>query len=261
MKQVFTDMMGRQVEMNFPPQRIVSLVPSQTELLCDLGLTDEVIGITKFCVHPQEWFNNKTRVGGTKQLAIEKIASLQPDLIIANKEENTQEQIEALAKRFPVWISDINTLEEALQMITMVGEITDRKAPALQLTKEIGEGLEKLRNKQQKLPAKKVAYFIWYRPWMATGCHTFIHDLLMASGWKNAFENRERYPEITPEQLREANPELVFLSSEPFPFKEKHGRELQEILPQATLKFVDGEMFSWYGSRMLKAIKYIQDLS
>src|ERR1700741_3198050 len=108
----FIDQTGRKISIPQIPQRIISLVPSQTELLFDLGLDKEVVGITKFCVHPPEWFQTKTRVGGTKQLKIDLIKQLQPDLIIANKEENVKEQIEELEKHFPVWISDVNNLED-----------------------------------------------------------------------------------------------------------------------------------------------------
>ena len=112
-----TDQTGRSITIPDSPKRIISIVPSQTELLFDLGLSDEVIGITKFCVHPEEWFRKKTRVGGTKQLNMETIRSLQPDLIVANKEENEQVQVEDIAKEFPVWISDIKTLSDAKRMI------------------------------------------------------------------------------------------------------------------------------------------------
>ena len=163
----YKDMMGRMVEIKSPPGRIVSVVPSQTELLYDLGLEDEVVGITKFCVHPDSWFRNKTRVGGTKQLHLDKIGELQPDLIIANKEENTREQIEALAAEFPVWISDIKTVDQGVEMIAMIGEITGRETEAANIINEIRSGFENLRINPV---GKKVAYFIWYRPWMAAGC-------------------------------------------------------------------------------------------
>ena len=112
---IFTDQTGRKITLDKPPHRIISLVPSQTELLYDLGLHNEVIGITKFCVHPQEWFQHKTRVGGTRQINIDIIHELRPDLIIANKEENVKEQVEELAGYYPVWISDVKHLEAAYE--------------------------------------------------------------------------------------------------------------------------------------------------
>lgn len=258
MRRIFTDMMERAVDISYPPKRIVSVVPSQTELLCDLGLDEEVVGITKFCVHPESWYRNKTRIGGTKQLNIEKIRELQPDLIIANKEENTKEQIETLAAEFPVWISDIQTLDEALQMIGGVGEITGREDRANKIVQDVRAGFGSL---QKAVAPHNVAYFIWYKPWMSVGADTFISHMISTIGWQNAFASKLRYPEIDLHELKAANPRLVLLSSEPFPFKEKHVGEIKAVLPDAKVLLVDGEMFSWYGSRMLKAAAYFKDLT
>ncbi len=251
-------MMGREVEYSYPPKRIVSVVPSQTELLYDLGLDEEVVGITKFCVHPEAWFRSKTRIGGTKQLYIDKIRDLKPDLIIANKEENTQDQIEELAKEFPVWLSDIQNIPQALQMIQVVGQLAGKEHKAAGIVDHVVGGFNAL--KRATAP-KRVAYFIWYKPWMSVGKDTFISNMIHTIGWQNVFADRSRYPEITLEELKEYNPELVLLSSEPFPFKEKHIDEIKAILPNADVKLVDGEMFSWYGSRMLKAVGYMQAIS
>lgn len=254
---IISDMMGRDVAFNYPPKRIVSVVPSQTELLADLGLHDEVVGITKFCIHPESWFRSKERIGGTKKLDIEKIKALQPDLIIANKEENEQEQIEELAKHFPVWISDIHNLPQALQMIQVVGQLTGTDGKANELVDEIVNGFTQLHT---STTAKRVAYFIWYNPWMSVGHDTFISNVIHTIGWKNVLSDKSRYPEITLEELKTYNPELVLLSSEPFPFKEKHIAEVKAALPDAEVKLVDGEMFSWYGSRLKEAVGYLQQL-
>jgi len=254
---IYTDMLGREVSIPYPPRRIISLVPSQTELLFDLGLQDEVVGITKFCVHPNDWFRNKTRVGGTKLVNIDKVCSLQPDLIIANKEENEKDQVDALAAEFPVWISDIKTLEDALEMMRGVGLITNREEQANSIITDISNGFSSL---QKAANPRRAAYFIWYKPWMSVGSDTFISHMLNAIGWENAFADKQRYPEIEPEELAKRNPELVLLSSEPFPFKEKHIAEIKDILPHARVALVDGEMFSWYGSRLLKAIPYFSQL-
>jgi ABC-type Fe3+-hydroxamate transport system substrate-binding protein len=257
MTKSFTDMMGRGVKVPFPPRRIISVVPSQTELLYDLGLDDEVVGITKFCVHPEGWFRDKTRVGGTKTLNLEKIRALQPDLIIANKEENDQEQIETLAKEYPVWVSDISTIEEALRMIDGVGAIVNREAKANELIKDIVSGFESLQRSALK---KRVAYLIWYQPWMAAGADTFISNMIETIGWENVFKDQGRYPEISIEALKEYRPDVVLLSSEPFPFKDRHAAEIKEAMPEVDVKLVDGEMFSWYGSRMLKAVSYFSEV-
>ncbi|RYD57343.1 MAG: cobalamin-binding protein [Sphingobacteriales bacterium] len=257
MRRSFTDMMGRVVDIPFPPKRIISVVPSQTELLYDLGLDEEVVGVTKFCVHPERWFRSKTRIGGTKQLNLDKIRELQPDLIIANKEENTKEQIEALAAEYPVWISDIHTLDEALRMITGVGEITGKVQAAENIIAQVQQGFGALSKASQ---ARRVAYFIWYRPWMSVGTDTFISNMIETIGWQNVFADKQRYPEVDLSELVAANPELVLLSSEPFPFKEKHIQEIKAVLPDAIVLLVDGELFSWYGSRMLKAGEYFNEL-
>ena len=250
-------MLGKEICISFPIKRIISLVPSQTELLYDLGLDEEVIGITKFCVHPEEWFRNKTRIGGTKQLNIEKIQSLKPDLIIANKEENEKEQIEILEKYFPVWTSDIKNVDDALRMIHSVGMLVNKEEDVERISQTIISRFGKL---QKTALPKRVAYFIWYKPWMSVGGDTFINDIIERIGWENVLKDRLRYPEITLEELADYNPELILLSSEPFPFKEKHIAEVKKILPNAEVKLVDGEMFSWYGSRMMKAVDYFKEL-
>ncbi len=238
------------------PKRIISLVPSQTELLHDLGLEEEVIGITKFCVHPEKWFRTKTRIGGTKTIDIEKIKQLQPDLIIANKEENEKEQVEALQSIAPVWMSDIHTLEDALQMIRIVGDITFRKEQATRIAATIANNFATLHPIQEQ----SALYLIWRKPWMTIGKDTFIHHMMSHIGLRNVYEDLGRYPEISEENMKDRNPSLVLLSSEPYPFKEQHIAELQRILPEAKIMLVDGEMFSWYGSRLLYSTAYFKEL-
>lgn len=250
------DMLGRSVRINHPPARIVSLVPSQTELLASLDLEEEVVGITKFCIHPEEWFRKKTRIGGTKTIDIDRILSLNPDLVIANKEENERSQVEALATKVPVWISDIETFSDALRMIREVGIITDRRARASELAIEIEEAFASLAQSN----SRRVAYFIWRNPWMCVGHGNFIHDILSRMGWENVFSDKARYPEITLDELAARLPDLVILSSEPYPFKQVHIDELQRSLPDAKIILADGEMFSWYGSRLNKAAVYLQEL-
>ncbi|HEY0272114.1 MAG TPA: helical backbone metal receptor [Chitinophaga sp.] len=252
--QHFKDQLQRTVRLAFPPRRIVSLVPSQTELLHYLELNAEVVGITKFCIHPQEWFRTRTRVGGTKQLNLEVIRSLQPDLVIANKEENEQAQIAALEKSYPVWISDIHTLPDAYDMILRVGALTGRDAPAAYLVQELQRRFAAL---PAARPPRKTAYFIWRNPWMVAAAQTFIDAMLQRCGLVNVFAGMTRYPQLTIPQLQAVQPELVLLSSEPYPFGRQHVAELQAIYPQAEIRLVDGEMFSWYGSRLLHAAEYL----
>lgn len=251
----FTDQMGRTITLSAPPQRIISVVPSQTELLHDLGAS--VAGITKFCVHPEEWFRSITRIGGTKQLKLDQIAALQPDLIIANKEENEKAQIDALAERFPVWISDIRNLDDSLDMITSIGNIVQRADAAHAIVQAIRHQFAALQPAVPDIPA---AYFIWREPWMVAGGDTFIHEMMKRCGFRNVFADIPRYPAVTLSHLAASACKLVLLSSEPYPFKEKHIAEIREYLPDADIRLVDGEMFSWYGSRLLYAPAYFQQL-
>jgi ABC-type Fe3+-hydroxamate transport system substrate-binding protein len=239
------------------PQRIISLVPSQTELLADLQLDDRVVGITKFCVHPGHWFRTKTRIGGTKQLKMDTIHQLKPDLIIANKEENVKEQVEELAQHYPVWVSDVNTLEDAYDMIMHIGKLTGTEERANKITDEIIKSFSEL---QRLNDQPRTAYLIWKDPYMTAGADTFIHSMLDAAGFNNIFSHLNRYPEVTIEQLQTARCELLLLSSEPFPFKQKHIEELQDYLPTTRILLVDGEMFSWYGSRLRFSPLYFNQL-
>ena len=256
MQQSFTDRLGHNITIPFPPKRIVSLVPSQTELLFDLGLTTEIVGLTKFCIHPKIKTSGVFKVGGTKNLSIADIRKLQADLIIGNKEENNQADIELLQKEFPVWMSDIYTLEDAIQTIAEIGALVDRKPEAAYLNHLIDVGFRDLQQLAlEKQINQTVAYAIWRNPYMFAGRHTFIADLLAKLGLRNVIA-QDRYPEISVSVLVELNPQLIFLSSEPYPFKEKHIAELQMELPNAKIILVDGEMFSWYGSRLVAAVQY-----
>ncbi|SFH25423.1 ABC transporter substrate-binding protein [Pedobacter insulae] len=257
MRKSFTDQMGRTITINYPPKKIVSLVPSQSELLFDLGLTNEIIGITKFCIHPIEKFAGCTKVGGTKKLKLNLIRELQPDLIIGNKEENTQSEIEALMQDFPVWMSDITNLEDALHTIHQIGELVDRSPEAAYLNHLINTGFTDLQTLAlSKNINKRAAYLIWKDPYMFAGQHTFIDDILRKIGLTNVVK-QSRYPSMDLEELKAENCELILLSSEPYPFKEKHIEEIEAAFPHSKVMLVDGEMFSWYGSRLVKAVEYL----
>lgn len=260
MEKIFTDQLGREVSISFPPQKIISLVPSQTELLFYLGLGEAIVGITKFCIHPAAQFQKKTKIGGTKNLNFDKIASLQPDLIIGNKEENEKDQIEKLAQHFPVWMSNVNHLDDAFDMITQIGALTDRAEKAAELNRNLKQLFSGFRKTTEAIPPKSAAYLIWRKPYMVAAENTFINEMLKIAGFKNVFDHLQRYPSITPEQLAKAAPDIVLLSSEPYPFKEKHLVEIREICPKSMIRLVDGEMFSWYGSRLLQAVRYFETL-
>lgn len=238
--------------------RIISVVPSQTELLHYLGLEHDVVGITKFCIHPKEWFHSKARIGGTKKVNFEKIAELGPDLIIANKEENEKAQVEELAKHYNVWVTDVNNLDDAISMIRDIGRLTGREETAAALGNEITRKFSQLKKDILSVKKIKTAYFIWQNPNMVAGGGTFINDMMHYCGFENIFANLDRYPQISIEQIKNENGELILLSSEPFPFKEKHKEAMQKELPDMEIKLVDGEMFSWYGSRLLESADYFR---
>lgn len=254
----FKDQCGREIQLKDFPLRIISTVPSQTELLCSLGLENNIVGITAYCVHPKNLLADKQVIGGTKDLQIEQILKLEPDLIIANKEENVKQQIEKLAETIPVWISDVETLEQGLDLISEIGELTSRKLEAEKLLSLIISEKELI----EKAPLLKTLYFIWKDPFMAAGNSTYIGNVLNFNGLQNiAPTNVERYPQMAFDKLNDFDPELILLTSEPYSFNTKEAHELALKFPNALVKIVDGEMFTWYGSRVLLAMKYFQKLT
>jgi len=252
---IFTDQMGNKITLEKIPERIVSLVPSQSEFLWDIGLHKQLTGITKFCIHPAEMFTTISRIGGTKKLNIEKIRSLNPDIIIGNKEENEKEQIEILQKEFNVWMSDIYNLGDAFEMMNKLGKITGKKEAAA----SIAEIIKKSFNDLPSQSIGKAIYLIWKNPYISAGKNTFIDEMMKYCGFENAI-SENRYPELNEEKIREINPEFILLSSEPYPFSEKHIAEFQKLCPHAKIIVVDGELFSWYGSRLQYAADYFLSL-
>lgn len=250
------DAVGHELLIEAPPQRIVSLVPSQTELLFDLGIGGRVAGVTKFCVHPAEARADRPRVGGTKSPDIGRIRALAPDLVLANREENRAEDIAAIREFAPVYVTDVNTLPQALSMVRAVGFAVGAEARAAHMAADIERAFAELPRRD----GLRCAYLIWRKPWMAAGGGTFIGDLLSRLGLNNVFDERPRYPQLTAADLAAAAPDLLLLSSEPYPFKPAHAAELAAVLPQARIVPVDGEMFCWPGSRLLAAAGYFRDL-
>lgn len=256
----YTDARGSTIQQfKKQPTRIVSLVPSQTELLCHLGLDKEVTGITKFCIHPERWFRAKTRVGGTKNVDINAVKKLQPDLIIASKEENVQEQIEALAGSFPVWVTDVTNLDNALEMIEAIGCLTGKGEAATFLKAHIANAFGQL-NEIRNAKRYRACYLIWNDPYMTVGGDTFIHDMMHRAGFENLFAHEKRYPHVSIDMLQNSNCEVLLLSSEPYPFSDKHAAFFQTHLPYTKISLVDGGLFSWYGSRLQWAPAYFTKL-
>lgn len=247
------DATNYEIELTQPPQKIVSLVPSQTELLFDLGLESRVIGITKFCIHPQQWRKSKVIVGGTKKINREKLLELAPDLVIANAEENTKEDVLWCRNHFATFTTDVHDYASALMMIKSLGEITNTREKSSEIVQKIESQFEQL---VPIVGQPTTLYFIWKSPWMVAGTGNFIGDMLTKIGLKNLAPT-DRYPEIDIDFINKNKPEILLFSSEPFPFKDS---DIQELRSQLTYspkcKIVDGEMFSWYGSRMEKSPKY-----
>ncbi len=252
------DQLGQELSLKEVPKRIVSLVPSQTELLVDLGLKDSLVGVTKFCVHPVGLNKEKRVVGGTKAVHYDRIASLEPDLILCNKEENTKDMVLELRKIAAVHTSDVISLDDNEELIRQYGIVFSKDALALQLIEQLRFKIAAFNKQIRKRSKPRVAYLIWKNPYMAAGNHTFINSILELCGFDNGLKHLDgRYPELTPEHFLDLD--YLLLSSEPFPFKE---RDLKELENQSNIPaiLVDGEYFSWYGSRLLKAFTYFETL-
>lgn len=256
MKRKVTDQTGRELIIPSDPKRIISLVPSQTELLIDLGLHEKLVGITSFCIHPKGLKREKTIIGGTKTVDIQKVKALKPDFILGNKEENAKESVEALEKDFPVWLSDIADMQGNLNMIRDIGQMTHTNEAAEGIISEISKRFKSLSTPKIK---PKVLYLIWRNPYMAAGKSTFIDAMLDAAGFQNALK-QERYPELSEDDIRNPETDFIFLSSEPYPFRERHIEEFKALCPNAKTLITDGELFSWYGSRMLHSAEYFLSL-
>jgi ABC-type Fe3+-hydroxamate transport system substrate-binding protein len=254
------DQVGRNISVTDCPQRIISLVPSQTEYLVDIGLENQIVGITTFCVHPPHLRSQKTRVGGTKEPDLDKIRSLNPDFILANKEENRKEDLEILSKDFPVWISDVKNIDDSISMMRSIAELCKRQKKAELLITEIKEGFRKLPVFEAGTEPSAV-YLIWNDPIMTVSGETFIASMLKTVGLLNPFEfESDRYPEVDLKTIQKIAPKYLFLSSEPYPFKRKQKNYFDENLPDTKVMLVDGEMFSWYGSRMVYSAEYFLNL-
>jgi len=250
------DQIGNVIELNATPKRIISLVPSITEYLFDLDLGDRVVGITKFCVRPLEWRKEKPIIGGTKEQHLDRIKELEPDLIIASKEENVKLYVEKLSKICPVYVSDVNDFDSAINMMRQVGKLIEKSETGEEIISNIRHQFDSMSKSALDV---KVAYCIWKSPWMWAGSDTFISKMLGYSNFKNIIQEK-RYPQIEMREIVAEKPDYIFLSSEPFPFQSQHIEELEQEFPDANFIIVDGEMFSWYGSRMLKAPKYFNSL-
>ncbi|MFM2376315.1 MAG: hypothetical protein RLZZ165_1412 [Bacteroidota bacterium] len=252
------DHLGRKIVLAAAPQRIVSLCPSQTETLVAMGLGRRLVGRTRFCIHPKQELQAVRNVGGTKSVNLDRIRALRPDLIIGEKEENTAATVAALEREWPVFVTDVRDIASAARMIADLGTLTGLAESASAIGAAVADAVAGI----QPLPAPLTCvYMIWKNPWMAAGSDTFIHSILERCGWINVAATLPgRYPVLDLDFLAQNKPRAILLSTEPFPFKDSHILEIQAVVPNAQVQIVEGEMFSWYGVRMIQMQNYLNGL-
>ena len=241
---------------------MVSLCPSITRLLFDLDAGHMLVGITKYCIHPAEAVANIEKVGGTKDPDIAQISQLKPDLILLNKEENRREDWQAL-KNLNLTCHSTHpvTLDETVETVRSIGAALNRD----EVAERVAHGIEEARLRALKKNTNSLSfvYLIWRKPWMTINANTYINCLLQACGGTNVFADAQTcYPAIETDQIKDANPDMVLLSSEPFPFKEKHIQELSTKtgLDSGKFRIVDGELLSWHGAFTEKGLDYACEL-
>jgi ABC-type Fe3+-hydroxamate transport system substrate-binding protein len=249
-------MIGRELTVPKEINSIVSLVPSITEFLYHIGLGDKITGRTVFCTEPKDLVINAKNIGGTKKVRYADIELLNPDIIICNKEENSEEIVDTLSQKHCTWVSNIKTLDDAYKMMLDLGKLFNKTSDTRLLVEEIKNSFENSKIYKQYT----CLYLIWRKPYMSVGNDTFIHHLMSKAGFYNILRGETRYPELEAEQIAELRPEVVFLSSEPYPFSEKHIEEIKNILPASKIIMVDGDLFSWYGSRLRYSQPYFNEL-
>jgi ABC-type Fe3+-hydroxamate transport system substrate-binding protein len=236
--------------------RIVSLVPSITELLCDLDLSEQLVGRTGFCIHPWETVKEIPKVGGTKDLKFDRIRELEPTHVVVNVDENRKEDAEALAEFVPnVVVTHPLGPRDNLDLYRQMGREFDREAEAEALCGRFEAALSRVGER----PPLEVLYLIWKDPWMTVSSDTYISQTLSLFGWHTVpAASEERYPEIDIDGLEV---DRVLLSSEPFHFKPQHVEEVAALVPGAQVSLIDGEMTSWYGSRAIAGLDYLAEFT
>src|ERR1700730_4928405 len=260
------DDMGCRVEMERQPARIVSLVPSWTETLFALGFSSEVVGVTKFCVEPVAAVASIPKVGGTKNTDIAAIVKLEPELVIANAEENRREDVERMrAAGIPVFTTYPRTVPGAVESILRLGRVLGRESGAAELAKQITlavSGIEAALGVWSKLRLR-VFCPIWKKPWMSFNADTYAHDVLRMLGYNNIYASAgERYPTVTLEEAIERRPDIVILPDEPYAFDESDVSELKSLLPPALgrrVLIVGGRDLHWYGVHMVNGLKSLAE--
>ena len=261
MKQVVTRRYDKIVT-DYP--RIISMVPSLTELLHDLDLLDNIVGCTKFCIHPQNLLKDIPKFGGTKCVDSSVILDLKPTHIIMNIDENKKELFKQFKnKNVEVIVTHPKTPLDNLILFEMFGDIFSRKELANMLSIKFKQSLQKLQNDSKFNKPKNVLYLIWRKPWMSVSQDTYISKMLELINYNTVnFQSAERYPSISETEFLSCNCDLILLSSEPYPFKEKHIAEIKTLCKNCDeVSLIDGEKISWYGSRAIKGLDYLREIA
>lgn len=263
----FTDGLYREIEISAAPKKIVSLVPSITETLYTFGVDRRLVAVTNFCVEPPEALQTKARVGGTKTLDVDGIKALEPDLVIANAEENREEDIRQLVRGgLTVFVTFPRTVAAAVNMMRQIAEFTDSTSKARDILDEAEETLNEIRNESRNHPRPRVFCPIWRRPWMTIGADTYMHDFISVCGGRNIFADRhDRYPRVELDEMARRMPEVVLLPDEPYHFMEKHKadfatRAYVPAVRDQRIHVVEGKTLCWYGPRIAKGLRYINGL-
>ncbi|NIM20579.1 MAG: ABC transporter substrate-binding protein [Candidatus Latescibacteria bacterium] len=262
---VIEDDLRRRHVFQSPPGRIVSLVPSITETVVLLGADQRLVGITDYCVHPEDALADIPRVGGTKNPDVPDILSLEPDVVLANKEENRKRDVEALEKQVPVFVTYPTTVRESLKTVRDLGTLLNAEDEAAKFTEEC-EGM--MRSIAQDVTVSKplrTACMIWRDPWMAVGPNTYASDLLKALGFENVYGSRkDRYPVTSLEELAERRPDVILLPNEPYEFDEGDKSFVEDFVNErgvsAMILLLMGSHLTWFGSRTLAALEYLLDI-
>ena len=243
--------------------RLVSLVPSWTETLYSWGFDAEVVGVTRYCVHPKELVARAEKVGGTKDPDIARIVELKPDLVIAEKEENRKDDVETLRDAgVEVFVSDVRSVTDSLRDIRALGEAVDKAEAAATLVARIQASAAEVERERAGAGAIPVYVPVWRRPWMTLTRDTYAHAVLEQAGAENVFGHDDgRYPERSPEEAIEAGARAVLLPTEPYPFHEKQEAALAELdeagFPRERVRIVDGEALTWYGAREVDGLRVV----
>lgn len=246
------------------PLRIASLVPSITELLFALNLGEHLIARTTFCIHPRAQIDSVVRVGGTKTVRLERLRALEPTHVIVNIDENTRETAEAIQCFAPhLIVTHPLGPEDNLSLYRLLGGVFARQAEAESLCRRFERAYQRTSDASRAWPSRRVLYLIWRDPWMTVSADTYIARTLAVVNWQIVETGSgERYPQLdlTRDALRGVD--TVLLSSEPFPFKEKHIREIKALCePGTEVQLIDGEMTSWYGNRAIRGLDYLHSLA